>query len=317
MLYDDFRAMNSHILLAAEGEPERVREGFRAARAFIAESEARFTRFRTDSELAQLNRSAGGWFIASDAMYEVVQQARNLMELTCGLFDPSILGALRQAGYDRSMDEIRAAGGILPAPANRRFNVRSPLGFSAVEFKPAIHGIHLPDEVQIDLGGIAKGWIAEQAVNVMSSSARACAVSAGGDMFMRGLPEGEQSWTVALEDPRDPQQTLSILHVRAGAVTTSSLTLRRWLQGQQMQHHIIDPRSGMPAETDWLCVTVSADHMATAEAFAKAILIAGSEYAQALADRAAGIEFIGVKQDGSLWGSRNSKELLSVADQII
>ncbi|MCL5273412.1 MAG: FAD:protein FMN transferase [Chloroflexi bacterium] len=309
--------MNSHILLAAEGEPERVREGFRAARGFIAESEARFTRFSADSELAQLNRSAGGWFVASDAMYEVAQQARKLMELTCGLFDPSILGALRQAGYDRSMDEIRAGGGILPAPAAARYHVRSPLGFSAVEFKPAIHGIHLPDEVQIDLGGIAKGWIAEQTVNVLSAYAQACAVSAGGDMFMHRLPEGEQTWTVALEDPRDPQHTLSVLHVQAGAVATSSVTLRRWLQGRQVQHHIIDPRSGMPAETDWLSMTVVADHMTAAEAFAKAILIAGSEYAQALADRAAGIEFIGVKQDGSLWGSRHSKELLDVASKVI
>jgi FAD:protein FMN transferase len=316
MIYDEFRAMNSDILLAAEGEPEMVAEGFGATRSYIADCESRFTRFSEESELSQLNRTSGGWFIASPDMFDVVTAARRLMDLTCGLFDPAILVALQAAGYDRSMDEIRTLGQL----PERRLDNRSPWpisGFNAVEFKPSISAIHLPHNVQIDLGGIAKGWIAERAARLLSAYALACTVSAGGDMYLAGLPKGENRWGVSLEDPRDPIKVLAVLQVPESAVATSSITKRRWVQGQQIRHHIIDPRSGEPAETDWLSVTVIADHTATAEAFAKALLIAGSAQSQVLADRQSGLEFIGVKQDGSLWGSRNCQEYLDVSNQRI
>ncbi len=315
MMYDEFRAMNSHILLGATGEPARVEAGFKAARDFIAASEARFTRFSEDSELSQLNRMSGGWFIASDDLFEVVQLARRLIDLTCGLFDPSIIGALRRVGYDRSMDDIRAGGSrtqamceIAPWPS---------LGFAGLEVKPSLRAIHLPHGVQIDLGGIAKGWIAEQAAGVLAQFASACAVSAGGDLCITGLAEGEEAWPIALEDPRDPERTCAILRVHSGGVATSSITLRRWTQDGRERHHIIDPRTAEPAETDWLSVTVMAPHTSTAEAFAKGVLIAGSEQAQALADREPGVEFIGIKQDGSLWGSRHAKEYLDVTGEIV
>ena len=317
MLYDDFRAMNSHLLLGAEGEAEQVEAGFKAVRAFIAASEARFTRFSEDSELSQLNRTAGGWFIASNDLFEVVQLARRLMDQTCGLFDPSIMGALQRAGYDRSIDEIRAAGARASAAAPESWATERPQAFTGVTFKPEWHAIHLPAGTQIDLGGIAKGWIAEQAAIILGRYASACAVSAGGDLFVYGLPQGDGFWPIALEDPRDPDKTVAVLQVRDGGLATSSITLRRWVQDGRERHHIIDPRTGEPAVTDWLSVTVVAPHTATAEAFAKAILIAGTAQAQALADRVAGIEFIGIKQDGSLWGSRHARELLDVTGEIV
>ena len=316
MLYDEFRAMNSAILLAAEGEPAAVAEGFLAVRSYIAECERRYSRFTEDSELSQLNRTSGGWFIASPELFEIVQVARHLMDLTCGLFDPAILSVLRDAGYDRSMDEICAAG---PLPA-RVIDRRTPwpaAGFNAVEFMSSISAIHLPQGVQIDLGGIAKGWIAEQAAGLLADYASACTVSAGGDMYLAGLPQGDSAWSISLEDPRDPASVLAILRAPQGAVATSSITKRRWVQGQQNRHHIIDPRSGEPAETDWLSVTAFAAHAATAEAFAKALLIAGSAQSQVLADRQAGLEYIGIKQDGTLWGSSHSQEYLDVSNQRI
>ena len=316
MQYDEFRAMNSDILLAAEGDPARVAEGFRATRSYMAECEKRFTRFTEQSELAELNRTSGGWFISSPDMYDVVQQARQFMDQTCGLFDPSILSALRQAGYDHSMDEIRAAGSALaaraPAPAPW-----IKAGFNAVQFMPSIRAIHLPEGVQIDLGGIAKGWIAEQAARLLATYARACTVNAGGDMCLIGLPDGDDAWRISLEDPRDANQLLAILRVPSGAVATSAITKRRWTQGLHSRHHIIDPRTGEPADTDWLSVTVIAEHAADAEVFAKALLIAGSAQAQILADRGRNIEFIGVKQDRSLWGSRHSQEFLDVTNEYV
>jgi thiamine biosynthesis lipoprotein len=305
--------MNSDILLAAEGEAKRLAAGFKQVQALIEAKERRFTRFSEDSELARLNLSAGRWFRASGEMLEVLRLARFYWQATGGLFNPAILGALEQAGYDRSMDEIRAHGAA-PAAASVLENVPD---FGALQLDTAAGAVWIPVGMRIDLGGIAKGWIAEQAARELNSFAPACAVNAGGDMFLAGLPAGEKAWEVALEDPRDPERDLAILNVGPGAVATSSITKRRWQQGERHQHHLIDPRSGRPAETDWLRVTAIASNAAAAEVFAKALLIAGSLEFNSIAQDNPDIAFIAVDAGGGLWGSDNIWEYLDVANEPI
>jgi thiamine biosynthesis lipoprotein len=307
MEYREFRAMNSDILLAAEGAKSQIETGFRETHTFIDEAEKRFTRFSEDSELAQLNRKAGQWFSASPDLFEVVQQARILYDQTHGLFDPGMLDALIQAGYDRSMDEIRKVG----ARADKNIDQPVKPDFKAIRFDEENKRIRLPRGTHIDLGGIAKGWIAEQAARLLSQYSSACAVSAGGDMAMIGLPEGEPAWPVGLEDPLDPTRDLAVLKVGQGAVATSSVAKRRWVQGNHLQHHLIDPRTGKPAQTDWLSVTVVCPRAAVAEVFAKALLIAGPDEAGTLDIDTNNIVFIAVDKQGKLWGSKRSMEVLN------
>jgi FAD:protein FMN transferase len=306
-----FRAMNTEIILTTEGSSPRLAEGFQHVHQFIEAREAQLTRFSEASELSALNRSAGDWFQASPELFEVVRLARDLHEQSAGLFDPSVLDALRAAGYDRSMDEIRAAG---PGPA---------INFRLSPVRPTLTGlmlderstqIKLPAGLKMDLGGVAKGWIAERAAQLLASYAPACAVNAGGDLFLIGHPADEPAWRIELEDPQDPQRVLAVLRVPSGAVATSSITRRRWIQDGQVRHHIIDPRSGQPAQTDWLSMTVIAPHAAAAEAFAKALLIAGTQDAPRVAANAPQITYLGVRSDGALWGSSHSKEYLEHAN---
>jgi thiamine biosynthesis lipoprotein len=308
MEYYDFRAMNTDIVMAADGAPERASMGFMAARAFIAAEETRFTRFSPNSELARLNRATGEWFTVSPQMFSVLQQMVRLIDQTDGLFSPCILSALEMAGYDRSMEVIRAQGAQIrptfPAPA--------PLERCQIELDPAKSAVRLASGARIDLGGIAKSWIAESAAYVLAEYSEACVVNAGGDLFAIGLPQAETSWSVALEDPRDSQAILAVLHVGPGAVTTSSITKRSWIQNGRLHHHLIDPRTGLPAQTDWLSVTVIAASATLADVFAKALLIAGSRDARQIAESHKDIEFIGVDGQGRLWGSERAKEYLDV-----
>ena len=110
MVHDEFRAMNTDIVLAAEGKPQALRAGFAQARRYIEASEARFTRFAETSELAALNRASGEWTRVSPEMFELLREARAYVQATGGLFDPAILADLERAGYDKSMDEVRRAG---------------------------------------------------------------------------------------------------------------------------------------------------------------------------------------------------------------
>jgi FAD:protein FMN transferase len=302
-----FRAMNTDILLAAEGQADRLAAGFEGARQFVLNSESRFTRFSASSELSELNRSAGKPFRASADLFTVVALARRYFHLTRGLFDPSILPDLKQAGYDRSMDVLRTQGA---APLFESLLSGQRSSFSEIELDESDRTILLPPGMEIDLGGIAKGWITEQAAAILSDVSRACVVDAGGDMFMVGYPDGLEQWPIVLEDPLQPDTTLTSFRVDPGAVATSSITKRTWRQAGMSRHHIIDPRTGKPALSNWISVTVIAPHAHQAEVFAKALLIAGPQEAQEIA-RNSGIEFsyLAVDQEKKIWGNQESIEV--------
>jgi thiamine biosynthesis lipoprotein len=300
MEYYEFRAMNSAIVMAAEGTPDQLERGFLAARKTIENYERRFTRFSEHSELAELNRSAGSWFCASPAMFELVSLSRQYYQLTGRLFDPAILPDLKQAGYNQSLDEIRIHGASSITSEN--YTSERPV-FAMLELDEDSERIFLPAGMEIDLGGIAKGWIAEQAAKVLYQFAPACAVNAGGDMYLCGLPANQIGWEVALEDPSESEQDLALLRVGPGAVATSSITKRNWLLDGRLKHHLIDPRRGEPADTEWLSVTVIAPQAAAAEVFAKVLLIGGADLAMELVSEDSEISFIAVDREKSLWAS--------------
>jgi FAD:protein FMN transferase len=301
-----FRAMNTDILLAAQGNSTLVEQGFKKAQRYIEAGERRFTRFSDQSELSQLNRSAGTWFHASDDLAFVVLLAQGYVKQTGGLFDPSILTDLERVGYDRSMDLIRAEENLL-TPVRFGPTTHS-VPFDGLIVNPDGNLIFLPHGMRLDLGGIAKGWIAEQAAMILAGYSQACLVDAGGDMFMVGLPEGEAYWRIDLEDPRNAGQPLTGLNVPPGALATSSVAKRAWKQGELSRHHLIDPRTGEPAESDWVSVTVIAPHADMAEVYAKALLIAGPREADMVALNAPELSFLAVDSDGKIWGTLKSLE---------
>jgi FAD:protein FMN transferase len=310
MEVETFRAMNSDIVLVAESDAARAEAGFAAARNFIEASERRFTRFSEQSELSSLNRSAGHWFQASPDFFDVMKEALFYFHKTNGLFDPSILPSLRQAGYVQSMDVIRRVGA---APQAASQLPASSSAFDAIELNEADASIRLPADMQIDLGGIAKGWIAERAARLLNQYASACAVSAGGDMFLIGYPEGQNFWEVGLEDPRDPQTDIAVLDLQEGAVATSSVVKRAWKQGDISRHHLIDPRTGEPANTSWLSVTVLAPRAAAAETFAKAFLIADEAETKWLGEQNSELTVLAVDKDGNLVNLVQPREGLHVS----
>lgn len=309
MEYHTFPAMSTTVTAAAQGSSGDVRAGFREVEALVAAYERRFTRFSEQSELSALNRSGGNWFPASPGLLAVIRLAQRYHRETHGLFDPGILDALERAGYDRSIEKLRALDRV-EIPAAWPASAEAMPDFRRVEVDEARGAIRLPPGLRIDLGGIAKGWIAEQAARKLNQFSEACSVEAGGDLFAIGSPQGAPGWQVGLEDPFHPEENLAVLKVGPGAVATSSVIKRRWKQGQAAleRHHLIDPRSGAPAETPWAAATVIAGHAAEAEVLAKAVLIGGNESLFEFRSRYPRAVFIVVDWNGHLLGTENSKE---------
>jgi len=308
--------MNAAVLLAAEDAGQAGADlgpELQAARLLIEQSESRFSRFLPASELTRLNASAGDWHAVSRDLLDLLQQSRDFMEETGGLFDPSILGDLRRAGYDRSLDEIRKDG-VEPA-AGPRPSQRPD--FRQVEIDSERGRGRLPSGMAIDLGGIAKGWIVEKAAQLLSSQTTACAVSAGGDIVCVGYPVEDGNWRVSIEDPRDSTQSVAEVRMGPGAIVTSSVAKRSWKQAGVLRHHLIDPRTGEPATTDWLSVTVVAPRIATAEVYAKALLIGGEARAPQLAAQRPEITYYAVAPDGTVAQNPHRVEYMNALRQVI
>jgi thiamine biosynthesis lipoprotein len=184
--------------------------------------------------------------------------------------------------------------------------------FRHIQLDPTEKSVLLPHGMQVDLGGIAKGWIVEQAARQLKQCSSACAVSAGGDMFLVNQPDGAQDWEVGLENPIAPEQDLAILHVHPGGLATSSTVKRQWYHNGKLQHHLIDPRTGLPAQTEWMSVTVWAESAVVAEVYAKALLIAGPGSAGALIKNTDSLAYLAVDKQGWVVGSKNYHEVFHV-----
>ena len=233
-----------------------------AVRTVFEREEDRFSRFRPESELTKVNEAAGRDTRLSPGFAALLRRALEGAERTAGLFDPTVLPALRAAGYDRDFDEVLegARGALHPAVPCGRWR--------------AVHldGLHLrmPEGVALDFGGIAKGWTVDRGAEAAVRAGLPWAlVNAGGDLRLAGEAPDV---TIAVEDPGNPDTECARLHLSSGALATSSITTRAWGDGL---HHLIDPRSGKPTAGDVVQATVWARSCAHAEVLAKAAIVGG------------------------------------------
>ncbi len=232
------------------------------------------TRFRPQSELSQLNRSAGQRFVASDLLFKAVATALHWAEATGGTFDPTLLYQIERLGYRETFEAILQAK--LPPLGEP---IRPGGDWRSVRIEPQWRTIALPEGVGLDLGGVAKGMAVDAALDALQEDGIFTAlVNAGGDLAVRGLPQGADAWPIGMAGlPGE------VIPLQRGAVATSGIERRRWLQGGAQRHHLLDPATGYPAETGLRTVTVVAGSCAEADVAATTAFLRGS---------AAGAEFL-------------------------
>lgn len=265
-----FEAMGTSVecLLDAEGSPES-RGALEAAEAEFRRLEDIFSRFRPETELSRLNEA--GSLEVGPEMLEVTELALAARVRTGGRFDPTVHDALVAAGYDRPFAQLGDAASAGP-------NGEYP-GGGAISIDWDLSLIELGEGVHLDFGGIAKGYTVDRACDVLDPSGP-CLVNAGGDLAIRGVP-AEGAWAVGVETA---EGTVT-LGLERGAIATSGTDRRRWGRPGDERHHLIDPGTGRPAESDIVRVTVAAGTAVDAEVFSKALFLAGSSAATAEADR--------------------------------
>lgn len=292
--------MGSRIHVAVVGGPAGL---VAHAEPRFADLEARWSRFRGASEIRRLNRSAGSFTSVSPETMLLVERALEGWRLTDGLFDPTVLGDLIRAGYDRSLDELRRAPpGQAPA---------SCLVTGARMIELAGGQIRLPDGVGFDPGGVGKGLAADMiASELVELGAEGALVNAGGDLRAIGVGPDDGAWTIALSHPRR-SEPVALIGLDEGAVATSTTLLRRWRVAGADRHHLIDPASGRPVDGPLELASVVAAEAWLAEVWAKALLLGPGDALGRLAR--SGLSGLVVDRDGRVTASAGLQAYLGSA----
>lgn len=234
----------------------------------------RLTRFSDRSDLAGLNADPSTSVAVRPTLAALLEWSRRAADLTDGIVDITLLGA-----------RLEAESGV------RGATERGGAGNRGWELHQGPRGGHVarPASLRFDLDGVGKGWLADRGLAMLKRHT-AAVVDADGDVAI-ALHAGE-AWQIQIAHPSDQQTALATLeltgrdpsHADRFGVATSGTSVHRWAGPDGDRHHLIDPRSGRSAVTDVVQATVLARSSAEAEAFAKAVVILGSEDALLLLD---------------------------------
>jgi len=247
-------------------DPAQIGLAASLADALLADVDRAASRFRADSEL-QLNAGMLHRGVeVSNTLADLVRQALAAAALTDGDVDPTLGYALDAVGYDRDIRLIEDNGVPVRAVVSRR------PGWKSVSLVG--NRLTVPAHLALDLGATAKAVAADWTATVISA-ALGCGVllSLGGDIATAGAGI-DGGWQVLVQDtPADPASLVTL--VSGMALATSSTQHRRWQMAGQAQHHILNPRTGQPADPVWRSVTVAAQSCHRANTLSTAAIVRG------------------------------------------
>lgn len=216
-----------------------------------------------NSELGNLNKNIGQYFEASAEIVYLAQRCLHYYQASGGCFDPRILAALENLGYDRDFKDIFQKTGKKITRSKIKGRLEKDL---------KIKGNKLFFGRPMDFNGIAKGYITDKASDFLKNNWKNFLVDSGGDMYASGLNQNNQKWKISVEG------LIGIpVEISNQAVATSGKGRRNWKLGGTEVYHIINPRNPSSFPADLFSVTVVEKNTESADVWAKILFIWGKE----------------------------------------
>jgi thiamine biosynthesis lipoprotein len=254
-----------------------------------------YSRFRPDSELSRLTGGAGATSV-SPLMARAIEAALRGARATDGLVDPTVGRAMRAIGYD---DDFATIGQRHRGPM---IHLVAVPGWQAIDYHAASRTVRLQKGIELDFGSTGKALAADLAVAAALAAVgdgTGVLVSLGGDVATAGrAPQGGWRILAADSSATAPETDGEVIALSNGAIATSSTTVRRWTRGEVSVHHIVDPRTGAPAQSPWRTASVVAATCVDANIGATAAILLGDDAPGWLA--AHGLSARLVANDGSI-----------------
>ncbi len=286
-------AMDTIMDLTVYGES--ASELLTEARQLVQKYEGLFSVNTRTSDVAKLNQSAGRAVQVSPETYELIQKSIGITKETEGLFDISIYPLVRAWGFTK--EEYR-----VPEPEELRCLLEK-VDASKIQLGPD-NKVTLAEGMEIDLGGIAKGYLSQKLTELFwEGGAQAAVVSLGGNVQTFGKKPDGAPFIVGITDPSDGTSLLGTVQVGEKAVITSGSYQRYFERDGKVYHHIIDKRTGAPAQSDLTSVTVIGGDGVTADSLATALFVMGKERAVQYAASHPEIQLVLVDTKSQIWTS--------------
>jgi len=232
--------------------------------------EKQFSRFLPASELSMFNRNAGAKQPVSEAFHDILQAARELSLKTEGLYNPFVLPALQRAGYTQSF--------VKGAEHDVHDDHRKKSVTTIDKLELGTDWARIPYGTALDLGGCGKGYLADQLADYIQDKVAGYSISLGGDLVCGGLDQKGARFSVTIQTANQRGDNIIgeiIMPQSRQAVASSGTTLRRGLEKGKPWHHIIDPKTMRPAETNVQLVTVCHESCLFADVLASCCIILG------------------------------------------
>nr|WP_283170246.1 FAD:protein FMN transferase [Curtanaerobium respiraculi] len=316
-----FFAFNTAIGVTAyadRSDPNRIRDVFHAVAARCRRLERLFSRFLPESDIMRLNNACGSWVAISRETYELLRASLRFCKASEGAFDITMGTVCALWDFTRGIIpdredvehalahvdwhciELREDGGCRTDSMPNVADTLSSEGTSG-----RYRGRMADPAAKLDVGGIAKGWIADDLQALMQSHGVACGIiNLGGNALVFGeKPDGEP-WHVGIRNPFETQQVLCALSISEGSVVTSGPYERFFEKGGRRYHHILSPRTGFPVETDLASASIISRRSIDGDGYSTTMFSLGSKRALHMVDDLPDIEALFVRSDGKILISR-------------
>lgn len=282
-----FRAIGTTVYVGVR-DADELRLARRLAAEILVDVDEVCSRFRADSDLSRVNASPGSWVEVDPLLSAAVDIAIGAARQTGGLVHPLLGRPLVQLGYDRDFDELVEVEHEAP--------VETPGIDAWCEIARDGSGrLRIPPGTALDLGATGKAWAADLIATAYEQNLCGSAViSVGGDLRIAS-PDGTP-WLVAVSERPGDEGTLVALD--SGGMATSTTQVRRWTRAGTRRHHVIDPRTGLPAAERWRTVTATGTTCTAANTASTAAIVLGEAAPDWLASRSVTARL--VAHDGSV-----------------
>jgi thiamine biosynthesis lipoprotein len=275
--------MGTSMQVKAIGADETARRAaINEAFAAMAEVDRLMSNYRSDSELSHLNHQAArGPVVVSEPLWRVIEAAQRVSAMSGGAFDVTVGPLVRLWGF-------RDKTPHLPSLSELE-GVRPLVGYRGLTLDATQHTVRFARAgMEIDLGGIAKGFAVEIAADVLRRRGLTGLIDAGGNQYMLGTPPGKTVWTVGIKDPDAADRLIGVVDVNAGSVSTSADYANFLVVSGRTYGHLLDPRTLQPSISS-LSATIVSEDGTLADAMSKAAFILGPKQGLALIDATPGM----------------------------
>jgi FAD:protein FMN transferase len=297
--------MGTLVEVTAVGPRDKAAAAIQAALDEIKRVED-LTSFHKPSALARLNEAAGtGAVVVDPELFTLVERSLKIARDTNGAFDPTI-GPLTRL-WHFSAGEPR-----LPDPSEIA-EALGKLGWEKIKLDPHSHAVLLTEPgMAIDLGAFAKGYALERARDrIKERGISSALVNIGGDIMAMGEKEPGKPWRVGIQDPRNPTSMVAVVAAKDRAVITSGDYERFFVKEGKRYHHILDPKTGYPAES-LQSATILADDPSTTQPMGTALFVLGVQEGLKYVESKPGLEALLIDSSGTVRLSRGAESFLDI-----